>query len=89
MVPYIRKSFYKHYKEGLEFILELTEEQIENFGLNDEMSIEDEKYKSEPKVYNYALKLTTKELNQATEGMYHNLNSLQSRSGNQLNFVVG
>ena len=87
MVPYVRKSFYKHYKEGLEFILDFSEEQIENFGLNDEMSIEDEKYKSEPKVYNYALKLTTKELNQAAEGMYHNLNSLQSRSGNQLPFT--
>lgn len=87
MVPYVRKSFYKHYKEGLEFILDLTEEQIEDFGLNDEMSIEDEKYKSESKVYNYSLKLTTKELNQAAEGMYHNLNSLQSRSGNQLPFT--
>jgi ribonucleoside-triphosphate reductase len=35
------------------------------------------------------MKLTIKELNQAAEGMYHNLNSLQSRSGNQLNYVVG
>lgn len=81
MVPYVRKSFYKHYKEGLEFILDYTENQINNLQINDELSIEDEKYKIEEKVYNYALKLTTKELNQATEGMYHNLNSLQSRSG--------
>lgn len=87
MVPYVRKSFYKHYKEGLEFILDFTEEQIKGFELNDEMSIEDEKYKSNEKVYNYALKLTTKELNQAAEGMYHNLNSLQSRSGCQLPFT--
>lgn len=84
MVPYVRKSFYKHYKEGLEFVLDYTEEQIENFGINDTMSIEDEKYKSEERVFNYATKLTIKELNQAAEGMYHNLNSLQSRSGNQL-----
>ena len=28
-----------------------------------------------------ALALTEKELNQAVEGMYHNLNTLQSRSG--------
>lgn len=84
MVPYVRKSFYKHYKEGLEFVLDYTEEQIENFGINDTMSIEDEKYKSEERAFNYATKLTIKELNQAAEGMYHNLNSLQSRSGNQL-----
>ena len=84
MVPYVRKSFYKHYKEGLEFVLDYTEEQIENFGINDTMSIEDEKYKSEERAFEYATKLTIKELSQAAEGMYHNLNSLQSRSGNQL-----
>ena len=89
MVPYVRKSFYKHYKEGLEFILDYTEEQIKNFGINDTMPIDDDKYKSEELAFNYATKLTIKELNQATEGMYHNLNSLQSRSGNQLNYVVG
>ena len=81
MVPYVRKSYYKHYKEGLEFVLDYTEEQIEQFGINDTMPIDDEKYKSEEKAFNYAMKLTTKELNQAAEGMYHNLNSLQSRSG--------
>ena len=81
MVPYVRKSFYKHYKNGLEFLLDYTEKQIDEFEINDSMSIDDEKYKSEERVYNYAIKLTTKELNQATEGMYHNLNSLQSRSG--------
>ena len=31
--------------------------------------------------------LTIKELYQAVEGMYHNLNTLQSRSGNQLPFT--
>lgn len=87
MVPYIRKSFYKHYKEGLEFILDFTEDQIKDYGIDDTMSIEDEKYKSKKKVYDYAIKLTTKELGQAAEGMYHNLNSLQSRSGNQLPFT--
>jgi ribonucleoside-triphosphate reductase len=40
------------------------------------------------KCYEYALKQTTKELNQAVEGMYHNLNTLQSRSGNQLEVYV-
>lgn len=87
MVPYVKKSFLKHYKNGLEFIDELSEQEIINLGLNDELSIDDEKYKVREKVYKYALKLTTKELKQAVEGMYHNLNSLQSRSGNQLPFT--
>ena len=51
------------------------------------MSIEDEQYKKYPKTYQYALEMTNRELMQAVEGMYHNLNTLQSRSGNQLPFT--
>ena len=51
----------------------------------EEMSIEDDYYKNE--AYQYALDMTEKELMQAVEGMYHNLNTLQSRSGNQLPFT--
>ena len=38
-------------------------------------------------VYKYAMDMTTRELNQAVEGMFHNLNTLQSRAGNQLPFT--
>ena len=38
------------------------------------------------KVNKYAMDKTVKETYQAVEGMYHNLNTLQSRSGNQLPF---
>jgi len=31
--------------------------------------------------------MTEKEVHQAVEGLYHNLNTLQSRSGNQLPFT--
>lgn len=83
-VPYVRKSFYKHYVEGLKY--------IEGFhyvptGYKDTMSIEDPEYQSFPKVYQYAMDKTRKETQQAVEGMYHNLNTLQSRSGNQLPFT--
>ena len=83
MVPYVKISFYKHYKDGMNYIeeMELSED------YNEELSIEDEKYKKFPKVYRYALKKTEKELMQAVQGMYHNLNTLQSRSGNQLPFT--
>ena len=40
-----------------------------------------------PKAYQYAMDMTIKETQQAVEGMYHNLNTLQSRSGNQLPFT--
>ena len=78
MVPYVRKSFAKHYQVGLEFLEETNEKR------DDSLAIDCEYYKSKPRVYDYAMKQTLKELNQAVEGMYHNLNTLQSRSGNQL-----
>lgn len=82
MVPYVRKSFRKHFNEGMEFIEESDLRQESN-----ELSIEDDFYKQFPKVYKYAMTKTEKELMQAVEGMYHNLNTLQSRSGNQLPFT--
>ena len=40
----------------------------------EDKSIEDEYYKQNENVYNYALDLTIKETEQAAEGMFHNLN---------------
>ena len=82
MVPYVRKSFFKHYKDGLKYI-----ENLEEVVGSDDTSIEDECYKQWSNVYKYAYDMTVKEINQAVEGMYHNLNTLQSRSGNQLPFT--
>lgn len=45
------------------------------------ISIEDPKYKKFAKAYNYAIEMIKRETHQAAEGMLHNLNSLQSRSG--------
>lgn len=83
MVPYIRKSFFKHYKDGMHYIenVELSED------YNNEMSIDNDNYKKFEKAYQYALEMTKKETKQAVEGMFHNLNTLQSRSGNQLPFT--
>ena len=88
MVPYVRKSFYKHYKDGLEFAFDGSEHIYEEIltKLSPELDIENELYQANPRVYRYAMRKTKKELDQAVEGMYHNLNTLQSRSGNQLPF---
>ena len=87
MVPYVRKSFNKHFREGLKYVEE-REDQIEVYRnvKAEEISIEDNWYKDFPKAYKYAMDMTIKETHQAVEGMYHNLNTLQSRSGNQLPF---
>lgn len=84
MVPYVRKSFAKHYRDGLKYL-----EHIDKVLLDDKLSIDDEWYRNCPPVYDYAMDMTTKECYQAVEGMYHNLNTLQSRSGNQLKMVAG
>lgn len=76
MVPYVKKSFFKHYKEGLKYLgdIEDVEKYCRTFSIDDELSIEDEKYKQNHIVYKYALDMTEKETHQAVEGMYHNLN---------------
>ena len=101
MVPYIRKSFYKHYRDGMKYLCNC------NWNLNNYLEDSDSykriidipindysAYSNEiddagdfDKVYQYAMDMTLKEVHQAVEGMYHNLNTLQSRSGNQLPFT--
>ena len=101
MVPYVRKSFYKHYRDGMKYLCNF------NWNLNNYLEDSDiykkiidipindySAYLNEAddagdydKVYQYAMDMTLKEVHQAVEGMYHNLNTLQSRSGNQLPFT--
>lgn len=123
MVPYVRKSFYKHFlneyyndeieKDKLDIYLfndsdlekykeKKKKEFNEKYNISEEdfkigdfsmkcvnFHINDEKIKEiNHKWYNDALLATKDELNQAIEGMYHNLNSLQSRSGCQLECVA-
>lgn len=83
MVPYVRKSFRKHFINGLKYVQNETVDWTEN----DELSIDDDRYKVFNNAYQYAIDMTTKETYQAVEGMFHNLNTLQSRSGNQLPFT--
>ena len=93
MVPYVRKSFAKHYKDGLNWIAKIPsadiDYEIDNMLINSvDYSIADPEWRA----YNsdaddYAIAMTIREVHQAVEGMYHNLNTLQSRSGNQLPFT--
>lgn len=86
MVPYVRKSFYKHWKDGCKYILKINIDKYDGI-ITDNLSIEDDGYKTFDQAYDYAMDMTIKEVHQAVEGLYHNLNTLQSRSGNQLPFT--
>lgn len=108
MVPYVRKSLFKHYV--LEY-LKTTDEFLEIDFLNmsnEEMDLWMDEHRDEylekfeltmddftfdnlknldRRLGQAALFETIREVHQAAEGMYHNLNTLQSRSGNQLPFT--
>ena len=118
MVPYVRKSFRKHYivaylKSTPAFCdLDLEKMLFDDYedeagivrnrfddwvdankndfyaktGLNEEDFSLANKENLDPAFYQSALYDTIIETKQAVEGMYHNLNTLQSRSGNQLPF---
>ena len=84
MVPYVRRSFYKHYMDGCKYISGWKSVRWE---FDPDESIDSAAYKTDESAYQYAMDMTEKELMQAVQGMYHNLNTLQSRSGNQLPFT--
>ena len=86
MVPYVRKSFRKHWNDGLKYVAfwNVPENNFQKEDLPIDEYPDCDDYKD---VYKYAFDMTEKEVHQAVEGMYHNLNTLQSRSGNQLPFT--
>ena len=86
MVPYVRKSFAKHLRDGIKYVQNNCEY---SQTVPKELSFDDKEANDEhnTKAYQYAIDMTEREIYQAVEGMYHNLNTLQSRSGNQLPFT--
>lgn len=87
MVPYVRKSFYKHYKDAMKYCAEeVIDGKLQSIYLPEEYSsdkfdeftkdmpsIEDEYFKKFRHFYKYAMDMTERECYQAVEGMYHNL----------------
>ena len=118
MVPYVRKSFFKHYVVsylkntpdfiGLDLMGMLFDDYKDEAGIvrnrfddwvdqnkktflkKFNLAMDDFRFDNrenlDPVHYQSALYDTIIETKQAVEGMFHNLNTLQSRSGNQLPF---
>ena len=95
MVPYVRKSFTKHMKDGMRYCEGKSDYKIERFtkwlehdSVDGLLHFDSVAFKElHPEAWAYAMEMTEKETMQAVEAMYHNLNTLQSRSGNQLPFT--
>lgn len=83
LAPYVDMTFKRHFKTGLEYINEgrclfsIDEIKLSNKLLEEEF----------PKTYGYAKDMTWEDCQQGAEGLIHNLNTLTSRSGNQLPFT--
>lgn len=76
-------SYAKHLRTGLKWLygVELSEE-IKS------LSIEDNYYdKTYPNAHAFAMEELNKEMSQACQGLYHNLNTLESRQGSQVPFT--
>ena len=119
LMPYVKKSFRKHYivaylkntaafsqidlmgmlfdsyedESGIirnrfeDWIDKNKERFYEETGLKEEDFFFANKEKLDPLLYQSAMYDTILETKQAVEALYHNLNTLQSRSGNQLPFT--
>ena len=74
MVPYVRKSFMKHWNDGIEYIgknlfpANKWEYETEPRPIDEYIQYDDCE-----DIYKYAMDMTQRELQQAIEGMYHNL----------------
>lgn len=89
--PFVKKSFYKHmlhYLTDVEDYSELDAKTIlQNLG---PIEIDNKELCSQygrPDAYKFALKQLEREGRQATEALYHNLNTLESRAGSQVPFT--
>lgn len=96
LAPFVRISFLKHFKNGLEFIQKDKKKTYENFikkygeavihtaSMIAPVNI----FKSyNSSAYKYAMAMLDKEAKQSCEAFYHNSNTLEARSSDQLPFV--
>jgi len=83
LAPYVHMSFARHLKDGMKYIEKMSDAKIaQDFDMYGETNvIGGEVKKHFPGAYQYAIEMLEREGKQAVEGLYHNLNSLQSRGG--------
>lgn len=83
LAPLVKMSYAKHLRTGLKWLcgVELSKE-IKS------LNIEDNYYdKTYPNAHAFAMDELNKEMSQACQGLYHNLNTLESRQGSQVPFT--
>ena len=86
LAPFVKMSFAKHFKDGLQWVEHESQEEIDCIPKS--LDIDDEYAKSRKGAYDYAICMLEKEGRQAAQGLYHNLNTLESRQGSQVKKVA-
>ena len=90
LAPFVKKSFYKHYANGCKYIGHLDDENLDKiitYAKNSELSVDDDYFKQDKMIYQYAMDMLESEGKQASQALYHNLNTLESRQGSQVPFT--
>lgn len=93
LAPYVKKSFYKHFRDGVKYLVSKKEK--ESVCMPDNWydvcvelmpGIECPNFDALPNAKKYAMDMLEKEGQQAAQGLFHNLNTLESRAGSQVPF---
>ena len=89
LAPFVKKSFRKHMHHYLTDVEGQTDENADIIlGQHGPIIMDNHKLRQEmPAAFAYALKQLEREGTQASEAMYHNLNTLESRAGSQVPFT--
>ncbi|MGL4945356.1 MAG: anaerobic ribonucleoside-triphosphate reductase, partial [Fusobacteriaceae bacterium] len=90
LVPYIKKSFKKHFLKGLKYVARLTGEEIEKISQEEDVQYSnrelEKKYSS---AFSYAVDMTEESVKQATQGLEYEINSLSTVNGQTPFTTVG
>lgn len=86
LAPFVKMSFIKHYNTGMKY-LEGVDSGFELNG-HDDWHIDYPVFEAAyPSAYKYAMDMLEREGRQAAQGLFHNLNTLESRQGSQVPFT--
>lgn len=85
LAPFVAMSFERHFMDGLKYV-EATDDHSDYTTLI--IRLDNAQLKEEyPRAYAYAMDMLEREGKQAAQGLYHNLNTLESRAGSQVPFT--
>ena len=82
LVPYIIKSFKKHFRKGLKYVERLDDETVEKIIAEGNIEYSNNSLKDRfPSGFNYAADMTEESVKQAMQGLEYEINSLSTVNG--------